>query len=109
MTPSKSAKKTTKAVGMSLVSGDRSSKRDNFNELIKEKEAQKQLERQLSDKKAAITEAEEIKELRKSLIFKAQPIQTEFEENTVVVPTKTLTIPTAPKFATKERAMLKEM
>jgi hypothetical protein len=40
MTPSKSAKKVTKAVGMSLVSGDRSSKRENFNELMREKEAQ---------------------------------------------------------------------
>jgi hypothetical protein len=45
MTPSKSPKKVTKAVGISLVSAGRSAKRETFNELIKEKETQKQLER----------------------------------------------------------------
>jgi hypothetical protein len=36
--PSKSARKTTKAIGMSLKSADRSAKRENFNDIIKEKQ-----------------------------------------------------------------------
>ena len=103
----KSDKKTTRAVGMSLASNDRSVKREIFEQAMKEKEQKQASEKAQLELERIKQEEEEIKRIRAESNFKATPIM-KYRSTLGEVAQKKLTVPVSPELQTRERANFKD-
>ena len=102
----KSEKKTTKAVGMKLVSDERSVKREEFEAAMREKEKLKAEEQARLELERQEAEAEEVRKIRAASNFKATPIK-HYRLVVGSVPERKLTVPQEPKLQTCERAAMR--
>lgn len=88
----KSNKKPTQAVGIRLVSEERSVKRGLFESEKREKERVKEEEMERQEQERLLREEEEVRKIRAACNFKATPIK-KYKLSLGSVPQKKLTVP----------------
>eukprot|EP01089_Gocevia_fonbrunei_P008470 TRINITY_DN2014_c0_g1_i4.p1 TRINITY_DN2014_c0_g1~~TRINITY_DN2014_c0_g1_i4.p1 ORF type:complete len:281 (-),score=75.08 TRINITY_DN2014_c0_g1_i4:58-900(-) len=98
---------TTEITEFDLQSTKRSAKRSKFDDGVRKKQEDAEEKRKEEEKEANKREEQEIKELRKALVHKPQPIvQIPMRANVKV---KALTEPHSPAFETKRRADMRKL
>ena len=103
----KSDKKATKAVGIKLVSDERSVKRELFEQQMREKERIKAEEAAKAEQERILAEEAEVRRIRQECNFKATPIK-HYSMKLGHVPDKKLTVPREPRLQTIERAAMRQ-
>jgi hypothetical protein len=114
VTVAPSTKALTAATSPGLATKTRAEQRREFDERVRRKEEAEAAARAEAEAAALAAEEEEIKALRKSLVFKAKPIlhelinaETGKPRGVAAVAPKPLTTPVTPYFATEQRALMR--